>query len=165
MDSLSILKSPTFKSIFNKHFLLDDGEFIDDDKSKVDWCFMDKDMAYPYVSEYNNLISNCYIFYLTSSGYLALFYSLVKNDYDSVIFVDTEGEISVVGSSIFDFVFNLEEFALKNHHKNNHEKAASLFYKDCQAAFADVPQVLSLDDYIDNNPSPESEYGIKECQW
>ena len=86
MDSLSILKSPTFKSIFNKHFLLDDGEFIDDDKSKVYWCFMDKDLAYPYVSEYNNLISNCYIFHLTSNGYFALFYSLVKNEYDSVIY-------------------------------------------------------------------------------
>lgn len=162
MDYPSILKSPLFKNIFNKHFLLDEGAFIDDDKSKVDWCFMDESLAYPYVSEYNRLIKNCYIFYLTSNGYFALFYSLVKSTYDSVIFVDTEGEISIIGSSIFDFAFNFEEYAFENHHNNACDNAADLFYKECQVAFGALPPVVDLDAYIDKKTPLESEYGIKE---
>lgn len=162
MDTLSILKSPVFKDIFNKYFILDEGVFTDDDKSKVNWCFMDKEVAYPYVSEYNNLIQKSYIFYITSNGYFALFYSLIKNTYDSVIFVDTEGGISIIGSSVFDFVFNFEEYAFQNDHNNAFDNAAALFYKECQVAFGALPPVVDLDAYIDKKTPPESEYGIKE---
>ena len=164
MNSLATLKSPAFKKLFNKYFVLDEGVFINDDKSKVSWCFIDEDLTYPFTSEYNELIKNCYIFHLTSNGYFALFYSLVKKDYSSVIFVDTEGEISILGSSIFDFVFNLDEYALKNHHKNTYENAAALFYNECQTIFDDVPPAVDLDTYISQNITPESEYGIKE-EW
>jgi hypothetical protein len=162
MKSLAILKSSAFKDIFNKYFLLDEGVFINDDKSQISWCFMDEDLACPCVSEYNDLIKNSYIFHLTSNGYFALFYSLVKNNYSSVIFVDTEGEINIIGSSIFDFVFNLEEYAFKNHHQHAHENVAAFFYKNCQMAFGDIPPVVDLDTYIAQNPTPELEYGIKD---
>ncbi|WP_425263525.1 hypothetical protein [Vibrio owensii] len=145
MSLLETLKSEAYQSLFLKHFMFDNGRFIDNpEQSKVDFFFHEQDDESLC---HDQILAEGYAFFECDQGIYLVFN-------DIVLYCNSESDLIPIGDNALNFTFPLAEV------DNIFDVYKVIEYETFLKSVQQVFGPLSLDVQQDKIDELESKYMI-----
>lgn len=104
MNNIEIVKDKNFQELFSKHFIYENGKFVDNEKIEaMEFCYGDN-------SYHDKMITDGYVFYICDEGV----FSIYKN---YIVFFDNESVVIYLGDNILTALTFINKTTLTEYHE------------------------------------------------